>query len=132
MRTKEIYQSVLAVCSSLLTYLFGGWSALLGVLVTFVVLDYVTGVLAAAIEGKLNSNIGLKGIAKKISIFVLVAVGHLADIAIGTDIIMNAVIYFYIANELLSILENIGETGLPIPDVLKNAVESLKGKSNTK
>jgi toxin secretion/phage lysis holin len=118
-----------AVGGSLVTYLLGGWSALVQILVTFVVIDYITGVLAAAIRGKLNSNIGLKGIAKKVFIFVIVACGHLVDGAMGTaDIVRDAAIYFYMANELLSILENAGEIGLPVPDILKNAIERLKGK----
>jgi toxin secretion/phage lysis holin len=126
---KDIVKYVAAIGGSLITYLFGGWSALIQILLAFVVIDYITGVLAAAISGKLNSNIGLKGIAKKIFIFVIVASGHLVDNALGTqDIVRDAAIYFYIANELLSILENAGEIGLPVPDILKNAIERLKGK----
>jgi len=129
MEFKDIFRYIVAITSSLVTYLFGGWTALIKILVAFVVIDYATGVLAAAINGKLNSNIGLKGIAKKVFIFVIVACGHLVDNALGTqDIVRDAAIYFYIANELLSILENAGEIGLPVPDVLKNAIERLKGK----
>ena len=126
---KDILKSIVAVGGSLVTYLLGGWSALIKILVAFVVIDYVTGVLAAAYHGKLDSNIGLKGIAKKVFIFIIVACGHLVDNAMGTqDIVRDAAIYFYIANELLSILENAGEIGLPVPDMLKNAIERLKGK----
>ncbi len=129
MEFKDIVKYVAAIGGSLVTYLFGGWSALIKILVAFVVIDYVTGVLAAAINGKLNSDIGLKGIAKKVFIFIIVACGHLVDNAMGTqDIVRDAAIYFYIANELLSILENAGEIGLPVPDILKNAIERLKGK----
>ncbi len=129
MEFKDIFRYIVAITGSLVTYLFGGWSALIQILVTFVVIDYVTGVLAAAISGKLNSDIGLKGIAKKVFIFIIVACGHLVDNAMGTqDIVRDAAIYFYIANELLSILENAGEIGLPVPDILKNAMERLKGK----
>jgi toxin secretion/phage lysis holin len=126
---KDLIKYVTAIGGSLVTYLLGGWSALIQILVAFVVIDYITGVLAAAYHGKLDSNIGLKGIAKKVFIFVIVACGHLVDGAMGTaDIIRDAAIYFYIANELLSILENAGEIGLPVPDILKNAIERLKGK----
>jgi toxin secretion/phage lysis holin len=126
---KDIFKYIVSVGGSLITYLFGGWSTVIQILVAFVVVDYVTGVLAAAISGKLNSNIGTKGIAKKVFIFVIVACGHLVDGAMGTqDIVRDAAIYFYIANELLSILENAGEIGLPVPDMLKNAIERLKGK----
>ena len=129
MEFKDIFKYIVAIGGSLVTYLLGGWSALIKILVAFVVIDYVTGVLAAAYHGKLDSNIGLKGIAKKVFIFVVVACGHLVDGAMGTNnIVRDAAIYFYIANELLSILENAGEIGLPVPDVLKNAIERLKGK----
>ena len=129
MEFRDIFRYIVAIGGSLVTYLLGGWSALIKILVAFVVIDYVTGVLAAAISGKLNSNIGLKGIAKKVFIFVIVACGHLVDNAMGSqDIVRDAAIYFYIANELLSILENAGEIGLPVPDMLKNAIERLKGK----
>ena len=126
---KDIFKYIIAVGGSFATYLFGGWSALIQILVAFVVIDYVTGVLAAGVNGKLNSNIGLKGIAKKVFIFVIVACGHLVDNAMGTqDIVRDAAIYFYIANELISILENAGEIGLPVPDILKNSIDRLKGK----
>lgn len=129
MEFRDIFRYIVAIGGSLITYLFGGWPALIQILVAFVVIDYITGVLAAAIRGKLNSNIGLKGIAKKVFIFVIVACGHLVDSAMGTqDLVRDAAIYFYIANELLSILENAGEIGLPVPDILKNAIERLKGK----
>ncbi len=129
MDIKDIMKYVVAVGGSFITYLFGGWSALIQILVAFVVIDYITGVLAAGINGKLNSNIGLKGIAKKVFIFIIVACGHLVDNAMGTqDIVRDAAIYFYMANELLSILENAGKIGLPVPDILKNSIDTLKGK----
>lgn len=129
MEFKDILKYIAAIGGSLVTYLFGGWSALIQILLAFVVIDYITGVLAATVSGKLNSNIGLRGIAKKVFIFIIVACGHLVDNTMGTqDIVRDAAIYFYIANELLSILENAGEIGLPVPDILKNAIERLKGK----
>jgi toxin secretion/phage lysis holin len=129
MEFKNIFKYIVAVGGSFITYLFGGWTALIQILLAFVVIDYITGVLAAAISGKLNSNIGLKGIAKKVFIFIIVACGHLVDNAIGTqNIVRDAAIYFYIANELLSILENAGEIGLPVPDILKKSIDTLKGK----
>jgi len=129
MEFKDIVKYVAAIGSSLVTYLFGGWSALIQILVAFVVIDYVTGVLAAGVRREISSSVGGRGIARKVLIFVLVACGHLVDMALGTaDVIRDAVIYFYIANELLSIIENAGEIGLPVPDILKNAIERLKGK----
>lgn len=122
------FKAVVAVLGSLITYLFGGWSSLLGVLLTFVVMDYVTGLIAAKIQKELSSSIGFKGIAKKIMIFGIVAVGHLIDIVLNTDLIMNASIYFYLANELLSLTENAGKMGVPIPDVISNAIQVLNEK----
>jgi len=129
MEFKDLVKYVAAIGGSLVTYLFGGWPALIQILVAFVAIDYITGVLAAAYHGKLDSNIGLKGIAKKVFIFVIVACGHLVDGAMGTNnIVRDAAIYFYIANELVSILENAGAIGLPVPDVLKNSIDRLKSE----
>jgi toxin secretion/phage lysis holin len=128
---KHIFQSFFAVVGTVLTYLFGGWSAVIGILIAFVVLDYITGVLAAGSKGKLSSAVGMRGIAKKIGIFVLVAIAHLVDRALGDGtLIRDAAIFFYLANELLSIIENAGALGVPIPDILLRAVEILKGKAD--
>lgn len=124
-----VYSFGAATTGAIIGYLFGGWSALLQVLLTFVIIDYVTGLLASGIEGKLSSKVGFRGIAKKIMIFCLVAVGHLADQAVGQGhMVSDTVIFFYLGNELLSILENAGRTGLPVPEQIKNAVDVLKGK----
>jgi toxin secretion/phage lysis holin len=126
----EIFKLCVAAGGGCISYLFGGWSILLQILLAFVVIDYITGVLASGIEGKLSSSVGMRGIAKKVFIFVIVAVAHLADTAIGNgNFLMDAAIFFYIANELLSIIENAGRVGLPIPEILKQAVEVLKGRA---
>lgn len=118
---------------AMIGYLFGGWSILLQILLAFVIIDYVSGLLASGVEGKLSSKVGFKGIAKKLMIFVLVAVGHLVDKAIGDGhMIQDAIIFFYLGNELLSILENAGRTGLPVPEQIKSAVQILKGKGEGK
>lgn len=124
---------VLGVGGGLASFLFGGWSALIQTLVFFIVLDYVFAVIVAAVNGQLNSKIGFKGIAKKVAILVLVAVAHQVDLILGDDsLIRDSVIFFYIANELLSILETVGKTSLPIPDVLKKAIEILNNKGENK
>jgi toxin secretion/phage lysis holin len=124
---------VLGVGGGLASFLFGGWSALIQTLVFFIVLDYVFAVIVAAVNGQLNSKIGFKGIAKKVAILVLVAVAHQVDLILGDDsLIRDSVIFFYIANELLSILETVGKTSLPIPDVLKKAIEILNNKGEEK
>ena len=126
---ENILKTVIAVGGSIISFLFGGWSSLLTILLAFVVLDYVTGVLAAAKEGKLNSEVGLWGIARKVAIFAVIAVAHLVDSALGdAHLFRDAAIFFYLANELLSIIENTGRTGVPIPEKLKGAVEVLRGK----
>lgn len=122
-----------AVGGAIVSFLFGGWSALLTILLAFVVLDYISGVLAAGKEGKLNSDIGLWGIARKVSIFVVVAIAHLVDTALGdAHLFRDAAIFFYLANEVLSITENLGRIGAPIPGIIKQAVEVLRGKSDVK
>jgi len=121
---------VVAVSGAAASYLFGGWSSLLSILLTFVVLDYVTGFAAAAKEGRLNSEVGLWGIARKVAIFAVVAVAHLVDSALGdAHLFRDAAVFFYLANELLSITENLGRVGAPIPPAVQRAVEILRGKS---
>lgn len=113
-------------------YFFGGWSPILGILLTFVILDYVSGMAAGFVEGKLSSRIGFKAIPKKVMIFVIVGVAHLIDQALGdgsTHLFRDAAIFFYLSNELLSIIENSGRIGLPVPEPMQQAVSVLKGKS---
>ncbi|MCQ2009273.1 holin family protein [Sporolactobacillus sp. STSJ-5] len=123
-----IYRSAAVLLGAAVGYLFGGWSMLISILVAFIVIDYVSGVVAAAYLGKLSSSVGFHGIAKKVMIIIVVAAAHLADQALGTEhIARDAVIFFYLANELLSIIENAGKTGLPVPDQITKLVEILKG-----
>ena len=127
---ENLVKTVVAVGGATASYLFGGWSSLLTILLTFVVLDYITGVAAAAKEGKLNSEVGAWGIVRKVGIFVIVAVAHLVDRALGdAHLFRDAAIFFYLANELLSMIENTGRLGAPIPPALQRAVEVLRGKA---
>lgn len=127
------YNTGATATGAIIGYLFGGWSTLLQILLAFVIIDYISGMLASGVEGKLSSKVGFKGIAKKVMLFAVVAVGHLIDIAIGEGhIFRDAIIFFYLGNELLSILENAGRTGLPVPDKIKSAVDILKGKGDEK
>lgn len=133
-RIDVIFRTIAAVAGAIIGYLFGGWDVLIQVLLIFVIVDYVTGIIAGGANGELNSKIGFKGILKKVMIFIIVAVAHWVDIAVGSAtgeeiaIFRDATIFFYVANELLSIIENAGEMGIPIPEKLMNAVEILKGK----
>ncbi|MGG4034193.1 phage holin family protein [Paenibacillus cisolokensis] len=127
---EQYVKPAIAVGGAVASYLFGGWSMLLSILLTFVALDYVTGFAAAAKEGKLSSEVGAWGIAKKIAMFAIVAVAHLVDTALGdAHLFRDAAIFFYLANELLSLIENAGRLGAPIPPGLQKAVEVLQGKS---
>ncbi len=115
---------------SYITYFFGGWSVLLDVLLFMVILDYVSGFIAGSIEKKLSSTIGFKGIARKIFIFLLVAVAHKVDQALNApDFFKNLTIFFYIANEGLSLVENMARIGVPVPKPLKKALIQIRSRS---
>lgn len=97
----------------------------------FVVVDYITGVLRAINEKKVSSRIGAKGITKKILIFLLVGVGHMLDLELKTgNVLRDAVIFFYISNEGISLLENAVSIGLPVPEKVKEALKQLHGKED--
>ncbi len=115
-----------------LGWVLGGWDGFLYALVTFVLTDYLTGLMAAAVEKKLSSEIGFKGIFRKVLIFMLVGIGHILDTRVIGDgsVLRTAVIFFYISNEGISIIENAGRIGLPIPQKLKAILEQLKTKGD--
>lgn len=123
-------KTVLAGAGGAFGYVFGEWSVMLQVLTAMIMLDYATGLLASGVEGKLSSKAGFKGIAKKIGIFLFVAVAHFVDLALGITMIQDAVIFFYVGNELISLIENAGRMGLPVPSVLQKAVDIFKGKED--
>ena len=109
------------------SYLFGAWNTALEALVWAMVIDYLTGVLAAYINPKmmLDSRTGFRGICKKIVILLLVSLAHFVDSATGQQIACSAVVWFFLGNEGLSILENAAKAGLPVPEKLKAALEQL-------
>lgn len=114
-----------------LGYYLGGCDGLLYALVLFVAADYITGVMCAVTDRKLNSAVGFKGIFKKVLIFILVGIANVLDVnVIGTgSILRTAVIFFYISNEGVSLLENAGYLGLPIPEKLKAVLEQLHDRA---
>lgn len=133
MHVEQTFKAATALAGVAASYLWGGWTSLLGILLALVIIDFVTGLMASAIEGRLSSNIGFLGIPRKITIFLIVAVAHLVDVALGNgNMVRDATIFFYLANELISIIENSGRIGLPVPDPIKNAVAILKGKEGGK
>lgn len=129
-RLDVIYKTCAAILGGITGLIFGESIGLLVALFWMVVIDYVSGLAAGYTEKTLSSKIGFKGIIKKVMIFVMVALAHLVDSALGTkNMFRDATIVFYMANELLSIFENAGRMGVPVPDRLTQAVEVLKGKS---
>ncbi|MDE6677544.1 MAG: phage holin family protein [Ruminococcus sp.] len=118
--------TVCAVCG----FLWGRLDGLLYALITFMILDYVTGLISAYIAKNLSSAVGFTGIAKKVFIMILVAVGHILDIHVlgGGAVCRSAVIGFYLANEGISILENAGKIGLPLPEKLLDVLVQIKDK----
>ena len=100
-------------------------------LIAFVVVDYITGVMCAATDKKLSSEVGFKGIAKKVLIFLLVGIANILDVqVIGSgSVLRTAIIFFYISNEGVSLLENAGHLGLPIPEKLKEILEQLHDRA---
>lgn len=126
----NMIKTISTVSGALVGYAFGGWSLMIQLLLWFVIVDWLTGWAAAWINGQLKSRVGYYGIARKIAIFLMVALSHFIDMALGgLQYFQNAVIFFYLANELLSILENVGRMGLPVPAVLRNAIEIFNKKS---
>lgn len=126
----NVYKAILPVLSVVAGFLFGGWSVLLTILLVFMVTDYISGVVAAGYEGKLSSKVGYLGIARKVMILVIVAMAHLVDTALGdAHLFRDAAIFFYLSNELLSLLENAGRMGAPIPPFMQKAIAVLRGKS---
>ncbi|MBS4021700.1 MAG: phage holin family protein [Dethiobacter sp.] len=125
-------QLTFSVIGAYVGYFLGGWDGFLYALVAFVVADYVTGVMVAVLERKLSSDIGFRGILKKVMIFTLVAVAHTIDSRILGDgsAIRTAVIFFYLSNEGISILENASIIGLPIPQKLQKVLAQLSGKGD--
>lgn len=122
-----------AAIGGALGWFIGGLDGFLYALIAFVVIDYLTGLLAAGAQKKLSSEVGFKGIAKKIAIFLLVGIANIIDVNViqnGTAL-RTAVIFFYLSNEGLSILENAGNIGLPIPEKLKTMLSQLKDKEDT-
>ena len=100
-------------------------------LTAFVVIDYITGVMCAIVDKKLSSEVGFKGICKKVLVFILVGVGNIIDVQVlgQAGVLRTAVIFFYLSNEGVSLLENAGHLGLPIPAKLKAVLEQLHDRS---
>ena len=127
--TRAIFNTIIATLGIYITWLFGSWDIAIQVLVAFMIIDYVTGVIVAYINGEVDSKIGFKGILKKVLILIALIVGVLLDRLVGIEWTFRTVVcYFFIGNEGWSILENIGKTGLPLPNKLKDKLAQLKNE----
>lgn len=131
---KEFWNTIQLIFSAVggwLGYFLGGCDGLLYALLAFVVIDYVTGVMCAIINRELSSAVGFKGIFRKVLIFLLVGIANIIDVqVIGTGAVLRtAVIFFYISNEGVSLLENAGHLGLPIPEKIKTVLEQLHDRA---
>ena len=124
-------QLVFTAVGGWLGWFLGGCDGLLYALLIFVTLDYLTGVMCAVADHKLSSEVGFKGICRKVLIFALVGIGHVLDTqVIGTgSILRTAVIFFYLSNEGVSLVENAAHLGLPIPEKLKAVLEQLHDRA---
>ena len=124
-------QMVFAAVGGWLGWFLGGCDGLLYALVAFVAVDYVTGVLCAVADRKLSSEVGFRGIAKKALIFLLVGMANVLDVqVIGSGCVLRtAVIFFYISNEGVSLVENAARLGLPVPEKLKDVLAQLHGRA---
>lgn len=121
-------QGALTALGGFLGWFLGGYDGFLYALIAFVVIDYLLGVMCAIIEKHLSSDVGARGIFKKVVIFSLVGIAHIIDQNIIGDggVIRTAVIFFYLSNEGISIIENATRLGLPIPEKLRDVLEQLK------
>ena len=128
------------VVGSLVASLFGGWTASLTTLLIFMGIDYLSGLIVAGVfhnspkteTGALESRAGLKGLIRKFTMLLFVLIGYRLDVAVGTTYIRDAVCIAFMANELISIVENAGLMGLPIPAIITNAIDILKKKGDVK
>lgn len=135
MRTfSNFIKFILGSVGGALGCLVGGFNSMIYALIAFVVIDYITGVLVAILEKKLSSEIGFKGISKKIMLFLIVALGHIIDkYIIGTgSALRTMLIMFYLSNEGISIIENAGKIGLPIPSKLINVLKQFSENNDNK
>ena len=124
-------QFAFAALGGFLGWFFGGFDGFLYALIIFVVTDYFTGILAAGIRKELSSEVGFKGICRKVLIFLLVGIAHTLDVNIigSGSVLRTAAVFFYISNEGVSIMENAGHLGLPIPGKLMEVLEQLHDRA---
>ena len=132
---KELWNTierVFAAVGGWLGYFLGGFDGLLYALIAFMVVDYITGVMCAVVDKTLSSAVGFKGLCRKVLILALVGIAHILDANVIGDgsVLRTAVIFFYISNEGVSLLENAAHLGLPVPEKMKGILAQLHGRAN--
>lgn len=129
---KEIFNGCAAALGVVASLIFGGWDLALRILLTLVVIDYITGMTKSGAKGELSSSVGWNGLYRKGVIFLVIVLAHQLDLITGTatPVFRIASTYFYIANEAISITENIAMIGVPLPDFLVKGLKTLKTNVN--
>ena len=126
----NIFKNILAGVCTVLSFLFGDMEGLMVALIALIILDYISGVIAAAVEKRLSSEVGAKGISKKIFMLLIVALSNIVDINVIGDghVLKTVTVVFYICNECISLIENAGRIGVPVPKKLLDVLEQLRDK----
>lgn len=123
---KGVLLSLMASVQMVLVNLYGNNTDVLKILAVIMAIDYVTGVMCAVVKKELSSRTGAIGLAKKLVTLSIIAMCHMVDVALGRDILMQFSVLFYISNEGISLIENAGRLGIPVPEKVKNAIKALK------
>ena len=128
----SIFMNIMAGICTALSFLFGDMEGMMIALVALIILDYISGVIAAAVEKRLSSEVGAKGIAKKIFMLLIVALANIVDINVIGDghVLKTVTVVFYICNECISLIENAGRIGVPVPKKLLDVLEQLRDKDD--
>ena len=128
----NIFKNIMAGICTILSFLFGDMEGLMVALIALIILDYISGVIAAAVEKRLSSEVGAKGIAKKIFMLLIVALANIVDINVIGDghVLKTVTVVFYICNECISLIENAGRIGVPVPKKLLDVLEQLRDKDD--
>ena len=134
---KEFWNTIqlaFAAVGGWLGYFLGGCDGLLYALIAFVAIDYITGVMCAISDKTLSSEVGFRGICRKVLIFLLVGIGNIIDVQVlgSPGVLRTAVIFFYLSNEGVSLMENAAHLGLPVPDAIRTVLEQLHDRAGGK
>lgn len=127
----KFFSLYVSAASAVINYFFGFWNELLSVFVIALIIDYCSGIIASIRnKKKLNSNYGFWGITKKGLMFLVIILAHRLDVLFSSDILMNATVFFYLTNELISILENYSHIGLPLPKQITDLIKTFSDRDN--